>query len=808
MGSYKEAVNELYCEKEKLLIIGLTGRTGAGCSTVAKILSSNFEELDFEYKQRDEFTEADKYKFEIVKEYISSNNRWIPFDIIQGSCVILSFVFEKAGIEGERSKTLINYLTEIQMDHSGIIFRIDNFGRLMQDLKGLDYIYEEVQKYPLSDITEPWEKYSNEIVEKYYQLYIHDITKYKERIKKILLSYSCYEETKKKIQDEPPVQYHLYTYLLQKFGNNIRASGNPFESIFNQKEYFTLAGRFSCLIDLIIHYNKLNHKDKTRICIDAIRNENESNYLKDKYRPYYLISISVEESVRISRLANLDINERTSLDNVEYSSKLKPYEVFYHQNISNCFEAADIHLLNSNEDNEKYFFITWQLVKYITLMIHPGLIAPTHLERCMQLAYTAKFNSGCLSRQVGAVVTGEDFAIKSIGWNDVPKGQLSCGLRTVDTYCRGNHKECFSEYEYTNSDFKAAMDKINDEIDDSLLGGRKFSFCFKDVYNGYMGERNQVYTRSLHAEENAFLQISKYGGQGVKGGYLFCTASPCELCSKKAYQLGIKSIYYIDPYPGISQKHILNFGENKGNPQMNLYYGAIGEAYISLFKPLLPYKDELELVSGVKCKEIAKKDYNMNKKVPDVMDLFYHSIEFTIEFKTREIIESIRNVNMEIKKNKYDKFDRKLTWTGSSYDGSELINNGNGYTLLDSTDKISPYRYQIQLNELKGPQDMLEYTIRSNLKDETHLMHPYIAHMIKNPTKQLVLKVIIPKGAPLIENVCYKRYADFNMEYEYTDNMELSKDELEDKIIYSLEVSNPNLFYTYSIEWEFIKIRT
>ncbi|WP_235846252.1 deaminase [Morganella psychrotolerans] len=59
-------------------------------------------------------------------------------------------------------------------------------------------------------------------------------------------------------------------------------------------------------------------------------------------------------------------------------------------------------------------------------------------------------------------------------------------------------------------------------------------------------ENNQVHTRSLHAEENAFLQISKYGGTGVQHGSLYTTASPCELCAKKAYQLGIKEIVFID----------------------------------------------------------------------------------------------------------------------------------------------------------------------------------------------------------------------------------------------------------------------
>ena len=126
-------------------------------------------------------------------------------------------------------------------------------------------------------------------------------------------------------------------------------------------------------------------------------------------------------------------------------------------------------------------------------------------------------------------------------------------------------------------------------------------YCFKDVYNSFKNQKNQVYTRSLHAEENAFLQISKYGGISLNGGYLFTTASPCELCAKKAYQIGISEIYYIDPYPGIAMDNILNSGINR--PKMKLFYGAIGRAYTQLYTPIIPYKDEIKMLIGVDFKD-------------------------------------------------------------------------------------------------------------------------------------------------------------------------------------------------------------
>ncbi len=43
MNNYNEAINQIYAEKEQQLILGLTGRTGAGCSTAASILKKGLK---------------------------------------------------------------------------------------------------------------------------------------------------------------------------------------------------------------------------------------------------------------------------------------------------------------------------------------------------------------------------------------------------------------------------------------------------------------------------------------------------------------------------------------------------------------------------------------------------------------------------------------------------------------------------------------------------------------------------------------------------------------------------------------------
>lgn len=253
----------------------------------------------------------------------------------------------------------------------------------------------------------------------------------------------------------------------------------------------------------------------------------------------------------------------------------------------------------------KFFVMTKTVIRYIALMMHPGLVTPTKDERCMQIAYTAKFNSGCISRQVGAVVTDSDYSIKSVGWNDAPYGQVACLLRNLHDLVLGNDIKAFSDYELKNDDFrKEAQDFHDRRYDEEKLDGRTFSFCFKTIFNKCENQKNQVHTRSLHAEENAFLQIAKYGGQGIKGGVLYVTASPCELCSKKAYQLGIERIVYIDLYPGIAQPHILQCGIR--NIKVDLFNGAIGQAYHQLYEPVMSFKDELTGLLDDNIKTIEK----------------------------------------------------------------------------------------------------------------------------------------------------------------------------------------------------------
>lgn len=431
--------------------------------------------------------------------------------------------------------------------------------------------------------------------------------------------------------------YFRRSYLLHNLSCNIRQSGNP----LNPKEIndisfiYTLSELTNRLIKCKKQRNDSQDKP-TKIVIDSLRNSLEIMFFKERYSGFYMISTKdgnnrVQNRIK-DRLKSKEIKEShenilknvIDLDATEYKTSDHSKGIFSSPDVYNCIQKSDIHLINHRiqdvdtlDKNEPFFTREEQILKFVSLIQQPGIITPSASERCMQVAFNAKLNSGCISRQVGAVVADNAYSIKAVGWNDVPSGQTPCNLRSVNDFdADGNlddiHYSTFEQgknldkvdvdFKYKNKEpynFPSAIKEYFKSTDTSKnnadLNGKNCSFCFKTIHNHFEGEKNQVHTKSLHAEENAMLQISKYGGQGLSNGILFTTASPCELCSKKATQLGVNKVYFIDPYPGISEPHILSY--NRNNKMLLIQFnGVIGKSYVKLYEPFMAYKDEISIM--------------------------------------------------------------------------------------------------------------------------------------------------------------------------------------------------------------------
>ena len=608
-----EVVDQIFKLRKDFIVIGLTGRTGSGCTTVAKIMSTEkASDIKSEYREfNNEKINNNTRKERIVAKFISSN--WRPFFSIKASDIIFYYalmeefdtfvdsLLSKASVPNEKTKKGSDNLKE------SLLNILQPLKPLFEELHGrileCDEFLESKKYSKVSDHDE-----LNDTVESFCKLIFNAIPDFRTKVLKAL------SQTNKK----------MLATELQQWGNNIRL----YNSITKKDKAYKKAP--SCLAHKINQIIKmLRELDKrmdrpTLIVIDALRNPFEVLYFRERYSAFYLMSVNTTEKVRMEKLfqKGYRLNEVQELDNGEKEKKNLSIG-FQEIDIDKCIELSDIHLTHDGTADDKNRDLISQIFRYIALILHPGLIPPSPYERIMQIAYTAKLNSGCLSRQVGAAVTNDYFSVMSVGWNTSAEGQTPCTLRSLyDLYAKED-EDAYSTYEKEDEEFtkyikdlKYAYDQVPDK--DNRLSGLSVSFCFKDIHNQVREKQlyNQVHTRSLHAEENAFLQLAKYGSVGVKGGKLFTTASCCELCAKKAYQLGIKEIYYIDAYPGISQRHILESGPKDNRPEMKLFSGAIGRAYINLYNPILPLKDEIEERANVKVKEIRnpKKDSEKEKK--------------------------------------------------------------------------------------------------------------------------------------------------------------------------------------------------
>lgn len=443
-----------------------------------------------------------------------------------------------------------------------------------------------------------------------------------------------------------------FPIAFQSFGNNIRATGSVSFSYetrdkINSENLFSLPRRVNRFIKLLRRYpltrSQINQLQEKRtpvyVVINNFKNIFEAYYFKRRYSAFYLLAVACDEDMRRERffdrktyyLSNLRedlssgkkifkfvdskngnkeiitekyIDDKAKQDFALQLSKSVDYLRFisYQQNLApfilqdvvTCIENADIFVTRDyKETNWRYDQqLIRQLGRVVVLIFHPGVLTPTRIERCMQIAMTAKLNSGCLSRQVGAVVTDKDYNILSLGWNDAPCGAESCLRRNFFDLARKSDKKAYSTYELENEEYRSYVDKVKSVLSPRMteLKGLPMAFCFKDIYQDIIRQRDQIYTRALHGEERA---LAACDNERAKGGYLFTTSSPCELCAKRAKEAGISRIYYIEQYPGISHSHVTQIGPEYTQAQYEFFVGAVGLAYIKFYTPLIPYKDEL-----------------------------------------------------------------------------------------------------------------------------------------------------------------------------------------------------------------------
>jgi len=620
MVNEQEKLRSIYNSlRGDFIVIGLTGALGAGCSKTAEILEKgDFPKLFCDnpvdcVKWIGSERENGKVTFDsletfrakrLIRFYKEVANNWEPFQVIKvGYLLEALFVYIY-----NKSSARDRFIKEFKEQ--------DREREILGDfLEGTKDILENNEKRTkvnnFIDVIENYKDSSNKNI-------VEEIVK-----KGIISSDDCFN-------------LDSYSFkrirILQELGKFLRKQGNQILDLKVEPVFW--------IAELIRRCIKILSEDKKgRFVIDALRNPFEIEFFRNRYSNFYLFSILATKSVREKRLRERfkeEVEEKT-LEDIKYKKlqeveKKKPSskEELYEQDINFCIGKGDVFI---NNDDVSITLLTYQLGKYVALILNPGLITPTKDEMFMQTAFTARYASGCISRQVGAVVTGKEGYVRGIGWNDVPEGQIPCLYRTLEELKDTNDtsdNSIFSDYELSKEfkDFalnnfqykEKGWDKefpfcfkdiqnqkevneklkdVNEKLESLKLDGKlegEVEEVLKDIFDDFKTFKNPTRERALHAEENAFLQAAKVGGMSVAGGTLYSTDSPCQLCAKKSRQLFIKRIVYVDDYPDISKEHTLCSGKEETRPKIEMFSGAIGQAYFKLYAPFIPRKDELKLI--------------------------------------------------------------------------------------------------------------------------------------------------------------------------------------------------------------------
>jgi len=430
-----------------------------------------------------------------------------------------------------------------------------------------------------------------------------------------------------------------YIKILQDLGNNLRKTGNPFDS--------------SSRVE--IKNSALLARDITQICrlfyktkiaaffiIDCIRNPYEAIYLRNEFANFTLISLYAGVGKRKERFLSPNNSwvERLgedvapelfkAADTRDSGDEIKrPEGSLYMQKVPECVKISDIAINNESTKDDLYK----KIIRYLCLILSPGCTKPGTDEVFMNMAYTMAMKSNCVCRQVGAIVVGKQGFVIGAGWNDVGShNKISCGHRVIEDLhqCEEQFTPLIKALGFDNANKcrKYLLGRMKTQVGDSTISTEQFSFCFKDImtmitsvpkmqralesfiseipkekqiipeshmkpFTEYMakelvnrGNLHQLeFCLALHAEENAILQSSRIGGVGLEGATLYSTAQPCTLCAKKTHQVGIKKVVYTEPYPKAHSDLYMP------GVTISQFEGVKPRSYIRLF---MPHHDQKE----------------------------------------------------------------------------------------------------------------------------------------------------------------------------------------------------------------------
>ncbi len=288
----------------------------------------------------------------------------------------------------------------------------------------------------------------------------------------------------------------------------------------------------------------------------SLKHPSEVRFLRDLYGPtFILIGVHSDESVTLEhlrqRIAGRGLDETTRDSVCRDLIRRDHFEAEHGQRVRDTFHLSDYFIElksgTSQDDAAK------ELRRFLYLLFGDATKTPRRAEFAMYLAHAAAACSGCISRQVGAVITDKHGEVLSIGWNDAPRPGLGGLITTDDDGTRWASLRPIHNPGKEDPNRKARRELIADIWDQlSTATKSKKRFMTRAKFEAAIEKSKLMdlteFQIEVHAEVAALLAAARRG-VSIAGGFLYTTTYPCHNCAKHILAAGIRRVVYREPYP-------------------------------------------------------------------------------------------------------------------------------------------------------------------------------------------------------------------------------------------------------------------
>lgn len=306
--------------------------------------------------------------------------------------------------------------------------------------------------------------------------------------------------------------------------------------------------------------------------IDSIKNPQEADLFRTVYgSAFWLVGVFAPKDTRKKRLEKNGSTPETAEKIITRDEHEGPE---HGQDVRETFFSSDYFLKNATNNRES---LENSVNRFLSCIFEDVVITPTADERGMAFAKQAAASSACMSRQVGAVIVSSDQSVIGQGWNEVPRpmgGVYSEADGINDARCfKHGSRICHNDdrkerlYEEISQEFRKLISgevfarKIRESLEatggDAALAETLTAIVREETNSEQIrsvlkktGVKSLIeFSRSVHAEMAAIVDVARTGRGGVKDSTMYVTTFPCHNCARHIIASGVRRVIYIEPYP-------------------------------------------------------------------------------------------------------------------------------------------------------------------------------------------------------------------------------------------------------------------